>query len=74
VAVVPGYEASVDGRRRAKDTPSEVIAEHGNNTALADPKVKARLCQLSSEPIPTSPADFGKLYRETDKWGSRIRR
>jgi tripartite-type tricarboxylate transporter receptor subunit TctC len=74
---VPGYEASGwTGVGAPKNTPSEVIEKLNTaiNTALADPKVKARLANLSNEPIPTSPADFGKLIvEETDKWGKVIR-
>jgi tripartite-type tricarboxylate transporter receptor subunit TctC len=73
---VPGYEASGwTGVGAPKNTPSEVIEKLNTaiNTALADPKVKARLANLSSEPIPTSPADFGKfIVEETDKWGKVI--
>jgi tripartite-type tricarboxylate transporter receptor subunit TctC len=40
------------------------------NTALADPKLKARFAETSSTVLPGSPADFGKLIAgETEKWG-----
>ena len=44
------------------------------NTALADPKLKARLVDLGGTVLPGSPADFGKLIvDETEKWGRVIR-
>src|SRR5262249_2196743 len=74
---VPGYEASGwTGVGAPKNSPSEIIEKLNAaiNTALADPKIKARLADLSSEPIPMSSADFGKLIvDETNKWGKVIR-
>ena len=44
------------------------------NAVLADPKVKARLADLGSEPLAGSPAEFGKLMaEETEKWGKVVR-
>ena len=73
---VPGYETSSwSGIGAPKDTPTEIIAELNNeiNAALADPKIKARLADLGSVPMPMSPADFGNLIDESvEKWGNVI--
>jgi hypothetical protein len=69
-------EDHVGIERTPKDTPVEIIAKlnEGINAALADPKMKARLADLSATPLPGSPADFGKLIAaETEKWGKVIR-
>ena len=44
------------------------------NKALADPKLKARLADLGVEPMPMTPAEFGKFVgSEADKWTKVIR-
>ena len=44
------------------------------NAVLADPKLQARLAELGGEPMPMTPAEFGKLVaEETEKWGKVIR-
>ena len=61
---------------RPRDTPAEIVDKLNKeiNAALADPKIKARLAELGSVPMPRSPADFGKLIAdETEKWGKVIR-
>jgi len=74
---VAGYESSGwFGIGAPKNTPVEVIGKLNSkiNTALADPKIKARLADLGATPLPGSPADFGKLIaEETEKWGKVIR-
>jgi hypothetical protein len=36
--------------------------------------MKARIAEMGSEPLPGSPAEFGKLIaEETEKWGKVIR-
>jgi tripartite-type tricarboxylate transporter receptor subunit TctC len=74
---VPGYEASVwDGIGAPRNTPTEIINKLNReiNAALADPKMKARLADLSGTVLPGSPADFGKLIAaETEKWGKVVR-
>jgi len=41
---------------------------------LADPRLKARFAELGGIPMPTTPAEFGKLIRdETEKWAKVIR-
>jgi hypothetical protein len=41
--------------------------------ALADPKFKARLADLSGTVIPGLPADFAKLIDESERW-AKVRR
>jgi len=70
---VAGYEASVFyGVAAPKATPPEVveILNKAFNTALADPKIQKRIADLGAEPMPMTPAEFGKLVAdETEKWG-----
>ena len=74
---VPGYEASGPfGLGAPKDTPPAVIEKLNRevNAVLADPKVKARLSELGSEPLTGSPAEVGRmLANETEKWAKVIR-
>jgi tripartite-type tricarboxylate transporter receptor subunit TctC len=74
---VPGYEASAWlGLGAPKNTPTEIIDKLNKeiNAGLADPKLKARLADLGSVPLPMTPADFGKLIAEdTEKWGNVIK-
>jgi tripartite-type tricarboxylate transporter receptor subunit TctC len=74
---VPGYEASVwYGLAVPKGTPPEIVEKLNSavNSALADRKVQARLAELGGEPMPMTPAEFGKLViDETEKWGKVIR-
>ena len=74
---VPGYEVSVwNGIVVPKGTPSEIINTLNGavNPALADPRLKARFAELGGEPMPMTPAEFGKLIAdETEKWGNVIR-
>jgi tripartite-type tricarboxylate transporter receptor subunit TctC len=74
---VPGYEASaMFGLGAPRNTPAEIVDKLNGevNTALADPKLKARLSELDGEPLVVSPADFGKLLaEEVRKWGKVIK-
>jgi len=74
---VPGYEASaVFGIVAPKNTPVDTVDKLNKeiNAALADPKIKARLAQLSGTVLAGSPAESGKLFAdETEKWGRVIR-
>jgi tripartite-type tricarboxylate transporter receptor subunit TctC len=74
---VPGYEASVwYGIAAPKGTPPEVIdvLNKAVQAALADPKMRERIAQLGGEPMPMSPAEFGKLLAdETEKWGKVVK-
>ena len=74
---VPGYEANVwYGIAVPKGTPAEIVDKLNTavNAVLADPKLKARIHDLGGEPMPMSPAEFGKLVQsETDKWAKVIK-
>jgi tripartite-type tricarboxylate transporter receptor subunit TctC len=74
---VPGFEASsMNGVGAPKRTPTEIVDKLNKeiNTALADPKIKARIADLGLTPLVGSPADLGQLIAdETEKWGKVIR-
>ena len=74
---LPGYEAaSFYGIGAPRNTPAAVVEvlNKAVNAGLADPKLKARLTDLGSVPLPGPPATFGKLIAdETEKWGKVIR-
>jgi tripartite-type tricarboxylate transporter receptor subunit TctC len=74
---VPGYEAlGWYALGAPKATPVEIVnrLNEATNKALADPKFKARLADLGVEPMPMTPAQFGKFVAsEADKWTAVIR-
>jgi tripartite-type tricarboxylate transporter receptor subunit TctC len=74
---VPGYEANFwFGVGAPKATPAEIVDKLNKevNAALDDPKMKARLADVSGVALPGSPADFGKFIAdETEKWATVIR-
>jgi len=74
---VPGYEASVwYGIAAPKGTPPAIVSTLNKavNAVLADPKLQTRLAELGGEPMPMTPADFGKLVaQETEKWAKVIK-
>ena len=74
---VPGYEASVFyGMAAPKGTPPEVVATLNSavNAVLADPKLQTRMAELGGEPMPMTPAEFGKLVAdETAKWAKVVK-
>ena len=74
---VPGYEATAwFGIGAPRNTPAEIVDKLNTevNTALADPKMKARLADLGGTPLLGSPADFGKLIaEETEKWAKVVK-
>src|SRR5262245_13404939 len=73
---ISGFEASTwQGIGAPKGTPDEIVVPLNKkiNAALADEKIKARLAELGSVPMPMSPADFAKLIAdETEKWAKVI--
>ena len=73
---LPGYEASTwFGVGVPKNTSAEIVNKLNNeiNTALANPKFKARLTDLGGTVLAGSPADFGKLVAaETEKWAKVV--
>jgi tripartite-type tricarboxylate transporter receptor subunit TctC len=74
---LPGFEASnFRGICAPKNTPNAIIDRLNRemNSALADPKIKARLADLGGTVLVGSPAEFGRLIAdETEKWGKVIR-
>src|SRR5262245_54765361 len=74
---LPGFEASTwYGVGAPRNTPAEIVDKLNKefNTALADPKIKARLADLGGTVLGGSAADFGKLIaEETEKWAKVIR-
>jgi tripartite-type tricarboxylate transporter receptor subunit TctC len=74
---VPGYETSTwFGVGVLRNTPGAIIDKLNReiNAALADPKMKARLADLGSTAMASSPGDFEKfIAAETEKWGKVIR-
>jgi len=74
---LPGYEASLwNGFGASKGTLVEIVEKLNKeiNAALPDPKIKARLADLGSVPMPMTLAEFGRLIaEETEKWGKVIR-
>ena len=74
---VPGYEVSSwFGVGVPRNTPTEIVDKLNMeiNVGLADPKMKQRIAQMSSVPLPLTPAEFGNLIvEETGKWSKVIR-
>jgi tripartite-type tricarboxylate transporter receptor subunit TctC len=74
---VPGYVADVYyGITVPKGTPDEIVAKLNSalNDVLKNPKLLARIKELGAEPMPMSPAEFGKLVQsETDKWAKVVK-
>ncbi len=74
---VPGYEVSIwYGIAAPRGTPPEIVGKLNQavNAVLTDPKLQARLAELGGEPMPMTPAQFGKLVaEETERWGKLIR-
>jgi tripartite-type tricarboxylate transporter receptor subunit TctC len=74
---VPGYEVNLwNGVGAPSNTPKQIVDKLNGeiNAGLADPKIRARLAELGSVPMPLSPTEFGKLWADdTEKWGKVIR-
>ena len=74
---VPGYEAAAwDGIGAPAKTPVEIIDKLNKaiNAGLADPQIKGKLIDLGGDPMPMTPAQFGKfLADETEKWAKVIK-
>jgi tripartite-type tricarboxylate transporter receptor subunit TctC len=74
---VPGYEASAwQGIGVPKTTPADIVDKLNKeiNAGLADATMKARLAELGAEPMPMTPAEFGKLIAEdTKKWAKVVK-
>jgi tripartite-type tricarboxylate transporter receptor subunit TctC len=74
---VPGYVADVYyGIAVPKGTPPEIVTKLNSalNAVLKDPNLLKRINELGAEPMPMSPAEFGKLVQsETDKWAKVVK-
>jgi len=74
---VPGYEASgIYGIGVPKDTPPDIVDKLNReiNTALSDPRIKARLADLGGLILFGTSADFAKvLAEEVEKWGKVVK-
>ena len=74
---VPGYETNQwYGICAPGNTPAEIVDKLNKeiNAAIADPGMKARFAVIGGEPLPGSPAEFGKLIaEETEKWAKVVR-
>jgi tripartite-type tricarboxylate transporter receptor subunit TctC len=74
---LPGFETSAFAGLGAPAGASREIVDKlnaGVTTALADPKLRARILDLGGMPMPMTPAEFGRfLAAETEKWGKVIR-
>ena len=73
---VPGYETSQwYGMCAPGKTPTEIIEKLNKeiNAAIVDAGMKARLAAIGGEPLPGTPAVFGKLIaEETEKWAKVV--
>jgi tripartite-type tricarboxylate transporter receptor subunit TctC len=74
---LPGYEATTwYGICAPKKTPADIIDKLAKEVAvcLADPTMIARLADLGSVPMTTTPTEFAHFIAEqTEKWGKVIR-
>jgi tripartite-type tricarboxylate transporter receptor subunit TctC len=74
---LPGYEASGwHGLGAPKDTSADIIDRLNKavSAGTADADMKARFAGLGVEPMPMTPAEFGKFIAdEIDKWAKVIK-
>lgn len=74
---LPGFEATVwDGTCAPKGTPAAVVDTLNAtiNAGLADRGLETRIKRLGAEPMPMTPAQFGKfLAAETAKWAKVVK-
>jgi tripartite-type tricarboxylate transporter receptor subunit TctC len=74
---VPGYEVSSWFAIGApKNTPAEIVDKLNGeiDAGLADPNIKARVADMSSVPLPLTPAALGRLIaEETEKWAKVVK-
>jgi tripartite-type tricarboxylate transporter receptor subunit TctC len=75
--VLPGFDATAwDGISAPKGTPTAIVDKLNAtiNAGLADPQLKAKIRDLGGEPMPMTPAEFGKfLTDETGKWAKVVK-
>jgi tripartite-type tricarboxylate transporter receptor subunit TctC len=69
--VLPGFELTAwDAICAPRGTPAEIVDKLNAaiNAGLADPQIKSRIKDLGGEPMPMTPAQFGKFVTdETEK-------
>ncbi len=74
---VPGFEISAwFGIGVPRNTPPAVIERLNREitAVITDPKIKARLAELSAEVMTSTPAEFRKFIEaETEKWAKVVR-
>jgi tripartite-type tricarboxylate transporter receptor subunit TctC len=74
---VPGYEVSTwYGIGAPKKTPAEIVENLNKqiNAALSDTKLKTRLADIDTDPMPMTPQEFEKFVaEETLKWGKVVK-
>lgn len=74
---LPGYEASQwYGIAAPARTPADIVERLNReiSAAFADATMTARFAAISGEPIPGSPAAFGRLISdETEKWSKVVK-
>jgi tripartite-type tricarboxylate transporter receptor subunit TctC len=73
---LPGYEATSWQGLAGPKGVTDVVVETLNkevNAGLADAKLQAQLVNLGAEPMPMTPAEFGKLIAdEVEKWAKVV--
>ncbi len=74
---LPGFEASAwQGLCAPKGTPADIVNRLNKevNAAVADPKMKGQLEDLSLRVLSGTPADFGRLIADdTEKWAKVVK-
>jgi tripartite-type tricarboxylate transporter receptor subunit TctC len=74
---VPGYEVSSwFGIGAPASTPADIVEKLSADisTVLADPRLRTRIADLSSVPLPMSPRELSTLIvAETEKWAKVIK-
>jgi tripartite-type tricarboxylate transporter receptor subunit TctC len=74
---IPGFDVSLYyGIAAPKGTPPGVVAvlNKAVNTALGDPKMKARIAEFGGTPLVLTPEGFGRLVAdETEKWAKVVK-
>jgi tripartite-type tricarboxylate transporter receptor subunit TctC len=74
---LPGYEATAFiGLAAPRGTPDEVVDKLSKeiNAAFSDPKIKAQLADLGSDPLVLSPAEFSNfIFDQAEKWAKVAR-
>jgi tripartite-type tricarboxylate transporter receptor subunit TctC len=74
---VPGYDATgYFGFGAPAHTPAAIVDKLNKeiNASVADPAATAKLLSLGVQPMPMTPAEYGKLIaRETEKWAKVVK-